>query len=154
VERKLHQTIKQVTEQLPELQYNTAIAAMMEYLNAVRAGGRQAVRGEVEPLVALVAPFAPHVAEELWERLGHDEGLFAGATWPTYDEAKTVSDTVNIAVQVNGKLRATVRVAASMAEPDVVSAARADGNVARHLEGVTERKVIFVKDRLVNFVVS
>ncbi|HKJ02568.1 MAG TPA: class I tRNA ligase family protein, partial [Longimicrobiales bacterium] len=154
VERKLHQTIEQVTEQLPELGYNTAIAAMMEYLNAVRAGGRQAVRAEVEPLVALVAPFAPHIAEELWERLGHEESLFAGAHWPSYDEAKTVADTVNIAVQVNGKLRATVEVATSSVEAEVVSAARADGNVARYLEGATERKVIFVKDRLVNFVVS
>jgi len=154
VERKLHQTIKQVSEQLPELGYNTAIAAMMEYLNAVRAGGRQAVRAEVEPLVALAAPFAPHIAEELWERLGHDESLFVGAKWPSWDEAKAVADTVNIAVQVNGRLRATVEVSRSTAEADVVSAARADGNVARYLEGVTERKVIFVKDRLVNFVVS
>lgn len=154
VERKLHQTIKQVTEQLPELQYNTSIAAMMEYLNVVRAGGRQAVRAEVEPLVVLVAPFAPHVAEEIWERLGHEDSLFDGANWPPFDEAKTVSDTVNIAVQVNGKLRATVQVGADAPEADVVAAARADGNVGRHLEGVTERKVIFVKDRLVNFVVS
>ncbi|HSG07702.1 MAG TPA: leucine--tRNA ligase [Longimicrobiales bacterium] len=154
VERKLHQTIKQVTEQLPELGYNTAIAAMMEYLNAVRAGGRRATRAEVEPLVAMVAPFAPHVAEELWERLGHRESIFVGANWPGYDEAKTVSDTVNIAVQVNGKLRATVKVAKSTPESDVISASRADANVARYLEGATERKVIFVKDRLVNFVVS
>jgi leucyl-tRNA synthetase len=154
VERKLHQTIKQVTEQLPQLQYNTAIAAMMEYLNAVRTGGRRAVRGEVEPLVALAAPFAPHIAEELWERLGHGDSLFVGANWPSYDEAKTLSDTVNIAVQVNGRLRATIEVAKSLADADVVATARAHDNVARHLEGVTERKVIFVEGRLVNFVVS
>jgi leucyl-tRNA synthetase len=154
VERKLHQTIKQVTEQLPELQYNTSIAAMMEYLNTVRAGGRQAVRGEVEPLVALVAPFAPHLAEELWERLGFEGSIFDGARWPAYDEAKTVEDTVNIAVQVNGKLRGTVQAAKGAAEADVVAAARAEENVARYLAESTERKVVFVKDRLVNFVVS
>lgn len=154
VERKLHRTIKQVTEQLPTLQYNTAIAAMMEYLNAVRTGGRRAVRGEVEPLVVLLAPFAPHLAEELWERLGHHGSIFDGANWPAYDEAKTVDEAVNIAVQVNGKLRGTVQAAPGSAEAEVVGLARAEENVARHLEGVTERKVVFVKDRLVNFVVS
>jgi leucyl-tRNA synthetase len=112
------------------------------------------VRGEVEPLVALAAPFAPHIAEELWERLGHGDSLFVGANWPSYDEAKTLSDTVNIAVQVNGRLRATIEVAKSLADADVVATARAHDNVARHLEGVTERKVIFVEGRLVNFVVS
>ena len=154
VERKLHRTIKQVTEQLADLQYNTSIAAMMEYLNAVRAGGRRAARAEVEPLVALVAPFAPHLAEELWERLGHHGGIFEGANWPAYDEAKTVEDTVNVAVQVNGKLRGTIQAPQGASEADVVALARAEGNVSRHLEGVTERKVVFVKDRLVNFVVS
>jgi len=154
VERKLHRTIRQVTEQLPDLQYNTAIAAMMEYLNAARAGGRKAVRAEVEPLVPLVAPFAPHLAEELWERLGHEGTIFDGASWPEYDPAKTVEDTVNYAVQVNGKLRGTVAVARGMDEAEVVAIARVEENVARHLDGATERKVVFVEDRLVNFVVS
>ncbi len=154
IERKLHRTIRQVTEQLRDLQYNTAVAAMMEYLNAVRSGGRRAARSEVEPLVTLVAPFAPHLAEELWERLGHTESIFDGANWPAYDEAKTVDDAVNIAVQVNGKLRGTVQAAKGAGEADVVELARNDGNVARHLVGVTERKVVFVRDRLVNFVVS
>ncbi len=154
LERKLHRTIKQVTEQVRDLQYNTAIAAMMEYLNAVRSGGRRASRAEVEPLVVLVAPFAPHLAEELWEKLGHAGSIFEGANWPSYDEAKTVDDAVNIAVQVNGKLRGTIQAAKGAPEADVVAKARADENVARHLAGVTERKVVFVKDRLVNFVVS
>jgi leucyl-tRNA synthetase len=154
VERKLHRTIKQVTEQLPDLQYNTAIAAMMEYLNAARAGGRRAARAEVEPLVQLVAPFAPHLAEELWERLGHEGSIFDGANWPAYDPARTVEDTVNYAVQVNGKLRGTVAVARGTGEAEVVAVARAEENVARHLDGATQRKVVFVKDRLVNFVVS
>jgi leucyl-tRNA synthetase len=154
VERKLHQTIKQVTEQIPALQYNTSIAALMEYLNTVRAGGRTAVRGEVEPLVVLAAPFAPHVAEELWERLGHESSVFDGANWPSYDPAKTVDQTVKIAVQVNGKLRGTVEVAPGSPEDAVVPTARAEENVARHLEGLTERRVVFVKDRLVNFVAT
>jgi len=154
VERKLHQTIRQVTEQIPTLQYNTAIAALMEYLNTVRAGGRTAVRAEVESLVPLVAPFAPHVAEELWERLGHRESIFADANWPSFDPAKTVESTITVAVQVNGKLRASIDVAKGAPEATVVGAARADENVARHLEGAEERRVIYVKDRLVNFVVG
>jgi leucyl-tRNA synthetase len=154
VERKLHQTIKQVTEQLASLQYNTAIAALMEYLNAVRAGGRQAARAEVEPLAVLVAPFAPHIAEELWERLGHEGSVFDGGNWPDFDPAKTVDETVKIAVQVNGKLRGTVEMPPGAEEAVVVAAARAEDNVSRHVEGLAERRVIFVKDRLVNFVVS
>ena len=154
VERKVHQTIKQVTEQIPELGYNTSIAALMECLNTVRSGGRTAARAEVEPLVVMVAPFAPHMAEELWERLGHEGSIFDGANWPSHDEAKLVEDTVTLAVQVNGKLRGSIDVAKDAAEADVIAAARADENVARHLEGTTERRVIHVNGRLVNFVVQ
>ena len=154
VERKVHQTIKQATEQLPELGYNTTIAALMECLNTVRSGGRRAARAEVEPLVVMIAPFAPHMAEELWERLGHEGSIFDGANWPSYDPAKLVEDTVTVAVQVNGKLRGSIDVASDAEESDVVAAARAEDNVARHLEGVTERRVVYVKERLVNFVVG
>ena len=141
VERKLHQTIRQVTRQIPELSYNTSIAAMMEYLNAVRAGGRKATRREVEPLVVMIAPFAPHVAEELWEHLGHDRGIFDRANWPTYDEAKTRETSVKLAVQVNGKLRATVEGPAGMDQEAAEAAARSDENVARYLDGATLKRV-------------
>ncbi|MEQ1856643.1 MAG: leucine--tRNA ligase [Longimicrobiales bacterium] len=154
VERKVHQTIRQVTEQIPTLQYNTAVAALMECLNVVRAGGRAVARTEIEPLVPMLAPFAPHIAEELWERLGHGGSIFDGANWPSYDPAKATETSVTIAVQVNGKLRGSITVAKGAAEADVVATARADQNVARHLEGTNERKVIYVKERLVNFVVA
>ena len=154
VERKLHQTIRQVTRQIPELSYNTSIAAMMEYLNAVRAGGRKATRREVEPLVVMIAPFAPHVAEELWEHLGHDGGIFDRANWPTYDEAKTRETSVKLAVQVNGKLRATVEGPAGMDQDAAEAAARSDENVARYLDGATLKRVIYVPNRLLNFVVE
>jgi leucyl-tRNA synthetase len=154
VEQKLHQTIRQVTEQIPTLQYNTAIAALMECLNAVRAGGRRPARAEVEPLVPLVAPFAPHIAEELWQRLGHPESIFDAPNWPEFDAAKAVESTVTIAVQVNGKLRASIQVAKGATEAEVVAAARAEENVARHLDGAKERRVVYVKERLVNFVVG
>jgi leucyl-tRNA synthetase len=154
IERKLHKTIRQVSEQIPNLQYNTAIAAMMEYLNAVRAGGRQAVRAEVEPLVTLVAPFAPHLAEELWELLGHPESIFTGSPWPSFDPEKAADDAVKIAVQVNGKLRGTVEAAPDTRQEELEALARQEENVTRHLEGVTVRRVIFVPNRLLNFVVG
>jgi leucyl-tRNA synthetase len=154
VEQKLHKTIKQVSEQIPNLQYNTAIAAMMEYLNAVRAGGRTAARTEVEALVVLMAPFAPHLAEELWERLGHTESIFDGSNWPSYDPEKAAEDIVRIAIQVNGKLRGTVEVPRGTGQDEVEARARAQGNVSRHLEGVGVRRVVFVPDRLLNFVVG
>jgi leucyl-tRNA synthetase len=154
VERKLHQTIGQVSEQLPELGYNTSIAAMMEYLNTVRAGGRTAARAEVEPLVVMVAPFCPHIAEELWERLGHSQGIFDAAPWPEFDPDKAREQRVEVAVQVNGKLRGTVSLDVDANADVAEAAARADANVARHLEGVTVRRVIHVPNRLVNFVVG
>jgi leucyl-tRNA synthetase len=154
VERKLHQTIRQVTRQIPELSYNTTIAAMMEYLNVVRAGGREAARAEVEPLVVMIAPFAPHMAEELWERLGHTESVFDGANWPAYDEGKTQETSVKLAVQVNGKLRATVEGPAEMDQDAAEAAARSDENVARYLGDGTLKRVIYVPNRLLNFVVE
>ena len=154
VERALHRTIKQVTEQLEALQFNTAIAAMMEYMNLVRAGGRRPRAAELLPLVVMVAPFAPHVAEELHERLGFQESLFASARWPAYDPAKLVETTRTIAVQVNGKLRGQVQVPAETGEDAVRAAAERERNVARHLDGKRIRKVIYVPNKLVNLVAA
>ena len=154
VEKKLHQTIRQVTEQIPNLGYNTSIAAMMEYLNVVRGGGRTPRRAEVEPLVVLLAPFAPHIAEELYQRLGHNGGLFDSARWPTFDAAKAAEDSIEIAVQVNGKLRARLVVAVGASEGDVKSQAIQLENVARHVDGKAIRKQIYVEGKLLNLVVG
>ena len=153
VERKLHQTIAQVTEQIPMLQYNTAIAALMEYLNAVRAGGRTAVRAEVEPLVVLTAPFAPHIAEELWNRLGN-EGTVLDDNWPELDAEKAKESAVEVAVQVNGKLRGTIRGPAGMGQETAEELAREQENVARYLAEGEVRRAIYVPNRLLNFVVE
>src|SRR5690606_10768986 len=155
LERKLHATIKKVTEDIAALRYNTAIAAMMEYLNAVREGGRRANRAEVEPLVVLLAPFAPHLAEELWERLGHPQSIFEraesvgferveGGNWPVYDPAKATTDTVEFVVQVNGKVRARIPVRRGITEDEARAAALADENVQRFVNGAPVKKVIFV----------
>jgi leucyl-tRNA synthetase len=149
--RKLHQTIKKVSEDIPALAYNTAIAAMMSYLNVVRRDERPAHRDEVLPLVQLVAPFAPHIAEELWERFGHDTSVF-DAGWPTFDPALAAEDAVTIAVQVNGKMRGTVIVPAGSAEEAALAAAMADQNIAKFVVAAP-KKVIFVPGRLLNLVV-
>ena len=154
VERKLHQTIRQVTEQIAGLHYNTAIAALMEYLNVVRAGGRTPRRAEVEPVVVLLAPFAPHIAEELYQRFGHNDGLFDSARWPAFDDAKAAVDNVEVAVQVNGKLRARLVVGVGATENTVRERALELENVARHVDSKTIRKVIFVPDKLLNLVVG
>ena len=154
VARALHRTIKQVSEQVPALQFNTAIAAMMEYLNHVRAGGRTPKRSELTSLVVMLAPFAPHIAEELYLRLGHDDGLFDTASWPQYDAAKTVESTLELVVQVNGRLRAQVVVPADADEEAAIAAAKANENVARYLAGGVLRKTIVVPGKLVNLVVG
>ncbi len=152
--QKLHATIKKVTEDLAGLQYNTAIAAMMEYLNQVRAGGRAARRSEVEPLVVLLAPFAPHMAEELWQHLGHEGSIFSGANWPRYDAQLAVADEVDIAVQVNGRFRATIRAPRGASEDEVKQKALAEEAVQRHMNGKKIKKTIFVPDRLINLLVA
>ena len=154
IDRALHRTIKQVSEQVPALQFNTAIAAMMEYLNAVRADGRTPKRAELAPLVIMLAPFAPHIAEELHARLGNQDSLFETARWPTCDEAKIAEATVEIGVQVNGRMRGRIVVAADASEEAVVAAAKENDNVARHLHGTRLRKTIVVPGRLVNLVVG
>lgn len=154
VEQKLHATIQKVTQDLEVLSYNTAIAAMMEYLNAVRTGGRTPERAAVDPLLMLIAPFAPHLAEELWERLGNPGSIFDSAGWPSYDPAKAVADQVEFVVQVNGKVRGRMPMARGIQQEEAQAAALADPNVARFIEGKAVRKTIFVPDRLINLVVG
>jgi leucyl-tRNA synthetase len=151
VMRKLHQTIRKVGEDVPRLSYNTAIAAMMEYVNTLRRGERRPHRAEVEPLVPMVAPFAPHVAEELWQRLGHGGSVF-DAGWPEFDAAMASEDRIELAVQVNGRTRGRVQVATGAGEEVALAAALADPGVARFVPG-EPRKVIFVPGRLLNIVV-
>ncbi|MEM1054211.1 MAG: leucine--tRNA ligase [Bacteroidota bacterium] len=150
--RVLHATILKVTDDIEGLRFNTAISAMMEFVNAALKW--DAVPREVaEPFVQLLSPFAPHIAEELWARLGREDSL-TYAPWPEGNESLLVSDTIEIAVQVNGKLRGTVTVAAEADKEAILQAARAEPNVQRHTEGKTIRKEIVVPGRLVNLVVA
>ncbi|PYP56491.1 MAG: leucine--tRNA ligase [Gemmatimonadetes bacterium] len=151
VAQKLHRTIRKVGADTEALQYNTAIAAMMEYVNELRERGAGS-RELMEPLVIMLAPYAPHIAEEMWELLGHDTSVF-DATWPTHDERLASAGDVEIAVQVNGKLRSRLTVPRGMAEKDVLDRVLADEAVKKFVDGQKVKKVIYVQDRLVNLVV-
>jgi leucyl-tRNA synthetase len=151
VERALHAAIKKVTQSVADLRFNTSISAMMEFVN--EATKVNAVPREwFEAFVKLLSPFAPHVAEELWQRLGHQQTI-TFEPWPAYDEAKLARDTMLIAVQVGGKLRSTIEMPLDASEDAIVAAAQADGKVQPHLAGKTIKNVKYVKGRLVNLVV-
>jgi leucyl-tRNA synthetase len=162
--RRTHRTIKKVTESFEVgLKFNTGIAALMELMNELTSldprtpAEQAAVREALVAMASMLAPFAPHAAEELWhEVLGPSsrDRLLADSPWPAYDPALTVSDTVTIAVQVNGKLRGEVQAAAAATEAEVRAAAEADERVQGHLAGKTIRKVVYVPRRLINFVVG
>ena len=151
-QRVLHATIQKVTDDIEGLRFNTAIAALMEFVNAATKWGH-VPHATAEAFTLLLSPFAPHLAEELWRQLGHEQSL-AYEGWPEADPELLKADTVEIAVQVNGKLRGTVQVDAEADKDAMLAAARAEPNVARYLEEGTVRKEIAVPGRLVNFVVA
>ncbi len=162
--RRTHRTVKKVTEGLEgDLKFNTGIAALMELVNDLYAfepageADRAAVREALLALATLLAPFAPHAAEELWHEVrgaAADRLLLADQGWPGFDPGLVAADTVTIAVQVNGKLRGEVRAAAAAGEAEVRALAEAQEKVKGYLAGKTVRKVIFVPKRLLNFVVG
>jgi leucyl-tRNA synthetase len=151
LERLLHKTIKKVTEDFGRFAFNTAIAQLIVWSNEAQRAASVG-RSQVERFLRLLAPMAPHICEELWQRLG-GQGFIAHAAWPTYDEALTRDATVEIAVQVGGKVRARIHVPADADEAAAVSAAQADESVQKFLAGKTVRKTIYVPKRLVNFIV-
>jgi leucyl-tRNA synthetase len=148
--RMMHRTIERVTQDTEALAYNTAIAAMMEYVNALREGVPAV--SLVAPLAILLAPYAPHFAEECWERLGHGTSVM-DAAWPGFDPALAVAQQVEFVVQVNGKVRARVPLARGTGEAAAVATALADQMVRRFTGGKEPKKVVFVPDRLVNLVI-
>ena len=149
--RLLHQTIKKVTEDLEELRFNTAIAQMMVFTNELTKLEKRP-RVLLEPFVLLLSPFAPHMAEELWERLGKVPSV-AKQPWPQYDPALVSSDRLTIPIQVNGTLRSKIEVAANATREQVEALARQDGKVREWLKCKEPKKVIYVEKKLINFVV-
>lgn len=150
-----HETIKKVTDDISRLSFNTAIASMMEMVNSLYKLKLQGIDEEwgfaIEALIQLIQPFAPHMAAELWQQLGHDTQIDS-QPWPVWDEAKIVRDTMTIIVQVNGKLRAKLEVASGESGATIKELALRDGNVKKFVSG-EPKKVIYVKNKLVSIVV-
>jgi leucyl-tRNA synthetase len=150
--RELHKIIKAITNDIENMSFNTAIARMMEFVNAAMKA-TAIDRSVMEPFVLLLAPFAPHIAEELWALLGHGTTL-AYANWPGYDESLLVEDTIEIPVQVLGKLRGKIVMPADANKDAILEAAKADPKVQPHLEGKTIVKEIYVPGKMVNLVIK
>ena len=147
-----HQTVKKVTNDYESLNFNTAISQMMIFVNAVY---KENVfpKEYAEGFVKLLNPIAPFMTEELWEKLGHN-GSIANEAWPTYDEEKTVDSTLEIGVQVNGKLRASINIVKDEDKDSVIKKAMDEENVKKHLEGKEVVKTIVVPNKIVNIVIK
>ena len=152
LESAFHRTIKKVTSDIDELKMNTAIAALMALINDITAKG-SITRGEFKTLITLLNPFAPHLTEELWVTTGF-EGMLNATAWPKYDEAKCEDSTVEIVVQVNGKIKCKLNVAADISAPDAIALAKEQEAVVASLDGKTVVKELYVPKKLVNIVVK
>lgn len=152
LERVHHATVKKVAEDIEGLRFNTAVSQMMIFVNEVTKSEVRP-RQFLEPFVLVLSPFAPHLAEELWQKLGHHASL-AYEPWPTYDPSKLEESTVEVVLQINGKLRSKLLVAKDTPEHELETLSLADENVKRHIDGKKLVKAIVVKNRLVNLVVK
>ncbi|MBE6673686.1 MAG: leucine--tRNA ligase [Ruminococcaceae bacterium] len=152
LEGSMHKLIKKVTNDIDTMKFNTAIAAMMAFINEVYEFGTL-TNDELATFIKLLNPFAPHLTEEMWSNMGGD-GFLSLAKWPEYDEAKTVENNVEIAVQINGKLRSTITVSKTISKEDAIAAAKNDVKVAEAISGKTIVKEIFVPGKIVNIVVK
>ncbi|MBQ7968870.1 MAG: leucine--tRNA ligase [Clostridia bacterium] len=152
LESAFHKTIKKVTSDIEELKFNTAIASMMTLTNDIYDKG-SLTKDEMITFVKLLCPFAPHLCEEIYESLG-EKGFCSLAAWPAYDEAKTVDSTIEIAIQINGKLRGTIMIDAEISKDDALNAVKNDEKIKPFIEGKTIIKEIFVPKKLVNIVVK
>lgn len=147
----MHKTVKKVSEDIEQMKYNTAIAALMTLLNKIYENGK-INRAELKTLIILVNPFAPHVTEEMWANCGYGEMLAKDAKWPSFDEAKCVDSTVEIVVQINGKIRARLSVPTDIESDKAIALAKKDEGIAAALEDKNIIKEIYVKGKLVNIV--
>ena len=152
LETPLHKTIKKVSSDIEDMKFNTAIAALMTLTNDVYNVGKIS-KEQLQTFIKLLCPFAPHLCEEMWEATG-GEGFLSLASWPTYEEAKTVDAQTEIGVQINGKLRGTVVIPTGADKEEVFAMAKADSRIASLVEGKTFVKEIYVPNRVVNFVVK
>ena len=153
LEKEFHKTIKKVGNDIENIKFNTAIAALMALINSIYATGK-VTKKELAIFAVLLNPFAPHVTEEVWEACALGKGIIAEASWPEYDEAKCVDDTIEIVAQVNGKIKAKLTITADAAQDEVLAMAKSEPKVAEAVEGKNIVKEIYIKGRLVNIVVK
>ena len=151
LEKIYHKTVKKVTEDFEKLAFNTAISQMMIFVNAVYKEGK-CPKAYAEGLIKMLSCIAPHICEEMWSLLGHNDTI-AYESWPTYDEAKTADDSVEVALQINGKLKGTIMLPVNCPKDDAIAAAKADERVAAAIEGKTIVKEIAVPNKIINIVV-
>ena len=152
LDKVYHKTVKKVTEDFEKLAFNTAISQMMIFVNAVYKEGK-CPRAYAEGLIKMLSPICPHIGEEIWAQLGHNDTI-AYESWPAYDEAKTADDEIEVIVQINGKLRGKIVVPVDMDKNDLLALAKADEKVAAAIEGKTVVKEIVVPNKIVNIVVK
>jgi len=152
IEKELHKTIKSVSEDIENLQFNTAIAKMMEFVNS--ANKTDKIDKHIgEKFILILSPFAPHIAEEIWQRLGHNQTL-AYEPWPEYDKDLIKEDTIEIPIQVNGKLRGKITISVNSSDKEILEQARKEEKILPHLSGKQIIKEIYVPGKLINFVVK
>jgi leucyl-tRNA synthetase len=152
LEKTIHKLIKKVSSDIDSMKFNTAIAAMMTALNTVYEA-KSITKDELAVMIKLLSPFAPHLAEEMYSALGYKE-LVSLAKWPEYDESKTVDDTVEMPVQINGKVRSVINVPKDASKDDVIAIVKADDKVLAAIEGKTVVKEIVVPGKIINIVVK
>lgn len=153
INKALHKTIKKVTEDTDGMRFNTAISAMMEFVNAVYREDKGLSRPAAQKFCLILAPYAPHLAEEIWQALGNEKSL-SYEPWPEYDNKLTIEDTIQLPVQVNGKVRGTLEVSKQTDKDADIKNAKLIESVSKHLEGKTIVKEIYVPGRIINFVVK
>jgi leucyl-tRNA synthetase len=149
IETLLHKTIKKVGADIEDFRFNTAVSAMMTLVNAAEKSGLS--QASYEALLRILSPFAPHITEDLWERLGHEKSIFLSA-WPEFDAKKIIDKEVNLVVQVNGKVRETFRVAADISEEEAKAMALGSERIQRLLSGRSVKNIIFVPGKLISIV--
>ena len=152
LEKHIHKLIKKVTSDIDSMKFNTAIASMMATLNTIYDNGR-ITRDELTVMAKLLSPFAPHLAEEIYSALGYNT-LISLEKWPEYDESKTIDDTIETPVQINGKVRSVVSISANATKDEIISIAKADEKIKSAIEGKSIIKEIVVPGKIINIVVK
>jgi len=153
VEKAVHKLNKRVSEDIEKMKFNTAVSAFMEFINFASENKEGFGKEEAERFLILLSPFAPHLAEELWEKLGHEEGSIFNEKWPVFDQALAQEEKINLIVQVNGRVRDKIEVDSGISEENAKSLALASEKARKWMEGKEPKQIIFAKGKLISIVI-